>query len=83
MDGLNIYENGDGVAPRGYLAMKALAKAQGCRIADILALAEKNDPFFAGTPAHVAKAQWFAALWQACGFTGMTGVHLRRCITGS
>ena len=78
MDGLNVSENGDGVTPRGYLAMKALAKAQGCRIADVLALAEKNDPFFAGTPAHVAKAQWFAALWQACGFTGMTGVHLRR-----
>ena len=64
--------------PREGTSLESLAKAQGCRIADVLALAEKNDPFFAGTPAHVAKAQWFAALWQACGFTGMTGVHLRR-----
>jgi hypothetical protein len=71
-------DNDHGAAPRGYAAIKALAQAQGCRIADVLALAEKNDPFFAGTPAHVAKAQWFAAMWQACGFTGMTGVHLRR-----
>ena len=55
MDGLHVSENGDGVAPRGYLAMKALAKAQGCRIADVLALAEKNDPFFAGTPATSRK----------------------------
>jgi len=47
---------------RGYGAIKALAKARGIRVADLLVLAEKNDPFYAGSPAQRAKAEWFAEL---------------------
>jgi hypothetical protein len=61
---------------RGYDAIKALAKAHGVRVADLLVLAEKNDPFYAGSPAQRAKAEWFAELWARFGYT--TGVHLRR-----
>jgi hypothetical protein len=61
---------------RGYDAIKALAKVHGIRVADLLVLAEKNDPFYAGSPAQWAKAEWFAELWVRFGY--MTGVHLRR-----
>ncbi len=61
---------------RGYDAIKALAKAQRVRVADLLVLAEKNDPFYAGSPAQRAKAEWFAELWGRFAYT--TGVHLRR-----
>jgi hypothetical protein len=61
---------------RGYDAIKALAKARGVRVADLLVLAEKNDPFYAGSPAQRAKAEWFAELWRRFGYT--SGVHLRR-----
>jgi hypothetical protein len=61
---------------RGYEAIKALAKGCRVRVADLLVLAEKNDPFYAGLPAQRAKAEWFAALWTRFRFT--TGVHLRR-----
>src|SRR5262247_3774863 len=61
---------------RGYDAIKALAKARRVRVADLLVLAEKNDPFYAGSPAQRAKAEWFAELWARFGYT--TGVHLRR-----
>jgi hypothetical protein len=68
--------NGDDMAPRGYLAMKALAKRQGCSLETLLALAKKNDPFYCGAPAHVDKAQWFSAVWRT--FAYSTAVHLRR-----
>jgi hypothetical protein len=61
---------------RGYDAIKALAKEVGVRVPDLLVLAEKNDPFYAGSPAQRAKAKWFASLWARFGYT--TGVHLRR-----
>jgi hypothetical protein len=61
---------------RGYEAIKALAQECRIRVADLLVLAEKNDPFYAGVPAQRAKAEWFAALWSRFRFT--TGVHLRR-----
>jgi hypothetical protein len=60
----------------GYDVIKALAKARRVRVADLLVLAEKNDPFYAGSPAQRAKAEWFAELWARFGYT--TGVHLRR-----
>src|ERR687894_2852443 len=61
---------------RGYDAIKALAKECRVRVGDLLVLAEKNDPFYAGSPAQRAKAEWFAELWERFGYT--TGVHLRR-----
>jgi hypothetical protein len=61
---------------RGYDAIKALAKEVGVRVPDLLVLAEKNDPFYAGSPAQRAKAEWFASLWARFRYT--TGVHLRR-----
>ena len=61
---------------RGYEAIKDLSKGTGYRIPDLLALAQQNDPFYAGSPAQRAKAEWFAELWQRFGYSG--GVHLRR-----
>lgn len=48
-------------APMGYEAIKELAEQTGRKIDDLIALACSNDPFFAGTPAHVRDAEWFAA----------------------
>jgi hypothetical protein len=61
---------------RGYEAIKALAKECHVRVADLLVLAEKNDPFYAGLPSQRDKAAWFAELWTR--FHYNTGVHLRR-----
>jgi hypothetical protein len=62
--------------PSGYEDLKELAIRLGENIPDLLALARANDPFFAGSAAQQAKAEWFAGLWTRCGAT--TGVHLRR-----
>jgi hypothetical protein len=59
-----------------YLEIKALAKRIGCTVPDLLVLARGNDPFYIGTPTHVAQAEWFAGLWEGFGYP--TGVHLRR-----
>lgn len=59
-----------------YARTKAMAKAAGCKVKDLLVLAEKNDPFYSGSPANRVKAQWFADLWSRFGYT--SGVHLRR-----
>jgi len=59
-----------------YEQIKKLAKEHGCRAPQLLALAPKNDPFYVGSPGQLAKARWFAALWERFGYT--TGVHLRR-----
>jgi len=59
-----------------YQEIKALAKRVGCTVPDLLVLARGNDPFYIGTPTHVAQAEWFAGLWEA--FGNPTGVHLRR-----
>src|SRR5262249_22289729 len=40
-------------------------------------MAEANDPFFIGTPAHYRQARWFLGFWQKFGY-GKTKVHLRR-----
>jgi len=56
--------------------IKALAREQGCRMADFIALAPQNDPFAIGSPGDVEKAQWFADIWQQFGYT--SGIHLRR-----
>ena len=59
-----------------YQDIKALAKRIGCTVPDLLALSRNNDPFYVGSPTHIAQAEWFAALWERFGYT--TGVHLRR-----
>ena len=60
----------------GYDQIKTLAQELGITIPDALALARQNDPFFAGSPAQRARAEWFSDLWKRAGYTN--GVHLRR-----
>lgn len=59
-----------------YESIKELAKSEGLTVADLCALAPKNDPFYVGRPAEQIAAQWFSDLWRRFGFS--TGVHLRR-----
>ncbi|MGO4621248.1 hypothetical protein AB4Z34_22995 [Ensifer sp. 2YAB10] len=59
-----------------YDSIKATAKALKCRATDLIALAEGNDPFYAGLPYRKSGAEWFAGLWQQFGWG--SGVHLRR-----
>jgi hypothetical protein len=40
----------------------------------LLVLTYDNDPFYCGTPAHRAQAEWFAGLWAE---HGRVGTHLR------
>jgi hypothetical protein len=60
----------------GYERIKQLAETRRVKVSDLLVLARQNDPFFAGSPASRAMAEWFATLWQRFGYS--TGVHLRR-----
>lgn len=53
-----------------------LAKENGLRAADLIALAPQNDPFYCGMPSQVKAAEWFAGLWRRFNFP--PGVHLRR-----
>jgi hypothetical protein len=64
------------VLPRGYEEIKKLAEALRLPVERLLALAPKNDPFYSGAPAQLAKARWFADLWERFRFPA--GVHLRR-----
>ena len=64
------------VTPRGYMDIKELAKRAGTAIPNLLALSRNNDPFFVGTEAHRAQAEWFVDIWQKYKFGD--GVHLRR-----
>lgn len=59
-----------------YAAVKELAKSEGCRVTDLIALAPQNDPFYAGTASDVTVATWFADLWERFGYE--RGVHIRR-----
>lgn len=59
-----------------YETLKKLAKEMKRPTKSLLALSANNDPFYCGMDAQVEKAQWFAALWNAFGYT--RGVHLRR-----
>jgi hypothetical protein len=46
-------------------------------IADLIALADSNDPFYTGQPSHREQGEWFAAMWKKL-YDGKTGLHLRR-----
>jgi hypothetical protein len=59
-----------------YETIKAAADARGCKVADLLALAPKNDPFYAGSPAGHMWGRWFADLWERFGMG--PGTHNRR-----
>ena len=59
-----------------YEMIKALAKAHGCKVTDLIALAPQNDPFYCGTSSDRALGEWFAALWATFGYHA--GVHIRR-----
>jgi hypothetical protein len=67
---------------RGYDVIRSLQaqlkRETGVRqnIPDLLALASKNDPFYAGAPASQRDATWFAQLWADFRFS--RGTHLRR-----
>jgi hypothetical protein len=68
----------DSAPVSGYETIKALAKARGVRIPDLLVRAHQNDPFYAGSPAQIEKAAWFLHRWRAMGYAGQSGIHLRR-----
>ncbi|WP_457583151.1 hypothetical protein [Ensifer canadensis] len=59
-----------------YEQIKATAKAMKVRAVDLIALAEGNDPFYAGLGYRERSALWFAELWDNFGWGA--GVHLRR-----
>jgi hypothetical protein len=59
-----------------YASLKDLAKRQGKRVTDLIALSRNHDPFYVGTPAHITNGKWFADLWQRFGLTD--GIHIRR-----
>jgi hypothetical protein len=47
-----------------YDQIKQLANEEGVPVADLIALARQNDPFYCGSTGQVEKGQWFADLWQ-------------------
>lgn len=57
-------------------AIKLTAKERGCRVADFIALAQQNDPFYIGTKSQLDLAHWFKDVW--VNFRYDQGVHLRR-----
>lgn len=59
-----------------YEQIKEMAKEQGVSVKDLIALAPKNDPFYAGSEGDYEKARWFVDLWERFGYS--SGVHLRR-----
>lgn len=59
-----------------YDTIKKMAKEQGIKVNDLIALSSANDPYYVGKPAQVRDAEWFVSLWQGFGYGD--GVHLRR-----
>ena len=59
-----------------YKRMRELAEESGLRVPDLLGMSSNNDPFYAGRPAQLPGAQWFAEVWNAKQWG--QGVHLRR-----
>jgi hypothetical protein len=70
------YITGDRNTMYNYSELKALASERGCTVQDLIALAAHNDPFYAGKPADIALAEWFAGLWRKFGYN--SGIHIRR-----
>ena len=61
-----------------YEETKALAKALGCNVTDVLPMSPDNDPFYVGMPAQIRDALWFWRIWSDLGYADAAGVHLRR-----
>ncbi len=61
-----------------YEQIKQLAKETGRRVTDLIALAPQNDPFYQGTPATRALAEWFAGIYYQQGWQHIRN-HIRRC----
>ncbi len=59
-----------------YQTIKRIAKEEGLRVKDLIALAPQNDAFYVGAPGEVAAAEWFTELWRRFGYG--SNVHLRR-----
>lgn len=59
-----------------YSTIKQIAAENGLKVADLIALAPQNDPFYTGRPAELEAAAWFSDLWRRFGYN--SGVHLRR-----
>jgi hypothetical protein len=59
-----------------YETIGKMAEELGCRRADLIALAPKNDPFYAGVRSRLVAAEWFADLWTKLEFK--SGSHPRR-----
>lgn len=59
-----------------YDTIKKMAKEQGIKVNDLIALSSANDPYYVGKPAQLRDAEWFADLWQRFGYGD--GIHLRR-----
>ncbi len=62
-------------APRTYEEIKALSKATGRKIPELLAMSATNDPVYI-MPSQALQGRWFAELWER--FELPDGVHLRR-----
>jgi hypothetical protein len=63
-------------APLGYESLCQMAQDLGRPQGTLTVLSHGADPFGVGTPAHIAKAEWFAALWRE--HMPARGGHLRR-----
>lgn len=59
-----------------YETIKELARNEGLKVSDLIALAPQNDPFYTGTDGDWTAGRWFADLWRRFGYS--TGVHIRR-----
>lgn len=65
--------------PRNLDDLKLLQRLLGVKNRkDVLGMSTTRDPFNAGGPADERDAQWFLKQWNARGFSGATGVHLRK-----
>lgn len=65
-----------GLAPRGHADFQRLTEGRQRRLADLVALSPKRDPFCAGSRGQMAKAAWFHGIWQQ--YVTSAKAHLRR-----
>ena len=59
-----------------YERLRQLSQNADIPVKHLLVMAHANDPFYAGQPSQVIKAQWFLRVWNAYAPAGR--VHLRR-----
>lgn len=51
-----------------YDLIKELAREEGRKVTDLIALSPQNDPFYANTPTDWSLGRWFADLWRRFGY---------------